>query len=452
MSVGDGETLDFWHPHFEILPSRYVVKGTPTRANESDSPSANVRVVPWDMDGTASSFRLELKPGPSHWLWYAFVFNRALGIGLAFMGIGTVVTGTFLFRTAKARRAQRDWDLKRAALVAHADGSDPLVGSILGDRYLIVDVLGQGGMATVYRAVPSESLDQSEMVAIKVIQKQYAQDSEFQARFKREVLVSKGLNHPNIVRVEDWGEHSQMLYLVLEFVNGEPLDRQIPRRGWKLEEAMPTLASILSALSYAHEQGVIHRDIKPENIMVTKTGVPKIMDFGLARSQDLSKVTKTGSALGTPAYMPPEQITGARPTPAADQYSLGVMFYEVLTARRPFEADDPMAVVFKQMSEEPPSPLEFKPELNPTVAEILMRMLEKNPAARFASLDVVLEGLQTLSAGRSWELPPKPVVSTREPPAVMVKPSSLVSEDDDCTQGFETQVDNDATINFKTDG
>lgn len=442
LSVKLDDTLQFRHPHLEIVPAEYKVQDRIT-------PGQPVRDIPPKL---GASFELRLKPGFSHWVWYATAFKPQLGALVLLILVGGGGGGLFLFRASKARRAQQDWDLKREALIAHSDGADPLVGSILGDRYLIVDVLGQGGMATVYRAVPSESLEQSEMVAIKVIQKQFAQDREFQARFKREVLVSKGLTHPNIVRVEDWGEHEQMLYLVLEFVNGESLDRAIPRNGWKLEEAMPTLSSVLAAMIYAHEQGVVHRDIKPENIMLTRSGAPKIMDFGLARSQDVSKVTKTGSALGTPAYMPPEQITGAPPTPAADQYSLGVMFYEALTGRRPFEADDPVAVVFKQMSEEPPSPLEYKPGLNPTLAEILLRMLEKSPAARFASLEVVLEGLQAVSAGRPWEPPPKPQVSTPAPAPVKVKVTPAQGEDDEATRGFETQTmaGDDDTINFET--
>lgn len=441
LEVAVGDTLEFFHPHLDIEAASQSLY----KCEEFGFLKDGLLELP----PPRQSFTVELQPGTSHLIWYAFDYRRQYGIGililLAFAGL-TAFSG---FRTRRANKTKKNWEDQRQSLVAQSDASDPLLGTILDDKYVIIDVLGKGGMAMVYSAVPKESLDTTETVAVKVIQQQFAENEEFLRRFHREVAVSKSLTHPNIVRVEDWGTHQKMLYLVLECVKGETLERMIPRSGWKLDQAMSYLSPILDGLVFAHGKGVIHRDLKPDNVMVTKGGVPKVMDFGLARSQDVSKVTKTGSALGTPAYMPPEQITGAKPTPAADQYSLGVMIYEMLTARRPFEAEDPMALVFQHLTEPPPSPLKWKPEMDPRLVELILRMLEKNPESRFESLSMVREGLMAIAAGMPWELPPKP--EPRSPAPAPVKVSRAGSGDDEGTVGFHTTApDDEGTIGFQT--
>jgi serine/threonine protein kinase len=366
------------------------------------------------------------------------------GPGLVLVAIGAGLTWVRRERLLVQAHAR-----KREALTAQFDGTDPLVGKTLG-KYLVIDRLGEGGMATVYKAVPEATLELKDTVAIKIMQTKMADDPEFRRRFQREVQVSKDLQHPNIVRVDDWGEQDGMLYLVLEYVPGETLERRIPRQGMSLEEALPFLEPIIEALIYAHGRGVVHRDLKPENIMVTKMGALKVMDFGLARSNDVSKVTKTGSALGTPAYMPPEQITGAAPRPASDQYAFAVMTYEILTGRRPFDDGDMMSILFKHMSERPPSPREWKPSISEGMEKLILRMLEKEPNRRLPSMELVREALQALAAGRSWEppaMPPGPP-SRKLPAQTSTTGDTAAPEGEGALQALSAQ-DNEGTVGFQ---
>jgi serine/threonine protein kinase len=359
-------------------------------------------------------------------------------------------------RLRKRQEAQEALERKRQSLIAHADMSDPLINTTLG-KYLIVDTLGHGGMAIVYKGVPADTLDSKDQVAIKVILKQFAEKEEFRERFKREVRVSKGLNHPNIVRVNDWGDQDGLLYLALEFVDGKTMDDMLPENGWSVEEGLPYLLPIISGLVYAHERDIIHRDLKPENVMVTQKGLVKIMDYGLARTITLSsKVTATGSAMGTPAYMSPEQIlANVPPGPSMDQYSLGIMMYEMFTGRPPFKNDSndegPMAIVMKQLQEVPCSPAEFKPSLNPALCQIILRMLKKDPAMRFESLAVVKEGLEHVLAHGTWELPapPQPKEPSPEESTRFEAPNSQAPVDNEGTLGFQAPSNDEGTLGFQ---
>jgi tRNA A-37 threonylcarbamoyl transferase component Bud32 len=436
--------LLFEHPYIDITPRPFVVKQLEYNKGILRIPST-----------TEQSLQMTPKRDPPSLLWYAFVFQPQYGAIITILGLLVAAASLQIFRKKKQERKALSAEAraqalenKRRALIASSDMADPLVGKLIGNYY-VTDVLGQGGMAKVYSAVPADTLDTSETVALKLILKTYAEDEEFRQRFHREVKVSTSLSHPNIVRVDDFGEHDKMLYLVLEYIEGKTMNTMIPKQGWSLEEAWPYFGPVLDGLSYAHEKTVVHRDIKPENIMVTKHGVPKIMDFGLARSQDVSKVTQTGNALGTPAYMAPEQITSTKPTPALDQYACGVMLYEMLTGRRPFEADSPMAVVMMQMTTPPTSPLEHKPDLHPTVGAIILRMLEKAPEARFASLQMVKKGLEAVLTGQSWSLPPAPQGQNQPTPV----PSNTTTEPprSSTEKATETQdIDDEGTINFQT--
>jgi serine/threonine protein kinase len=276
-------------------------------------------------------------------------------------------------------------------------------------------------------------------VAVKIIQNKLAQEEEFRKRFHREVKVSENLKHPNIVELLDSGEHEDHLYLVLEFVDGEDLSSQITEGGHPLKDMIGLLESILDGLSYAHGLGVVHRDLKPQNIMLTSNRVPKIADFGLARSEELAKLTKTGQAVGTPAYFPPEQVTGAPPTPAADQYSLGIVFYELLCGVRPFNKKNPMELLFQHLSEEPVSPTQHRKDLPPLAAEIILRMLAKNPEARLENLAVVKEGLRAAVNGENWSLPLQPVAIETSVPSVSVAPIASGQNDETINFGVSSQ-------------
>ncbi|HXE71449.1 MAG TPA: serine/threonine-protein kinase, partial [Candidatus Nitrosotenuis sp.] len=298
-------------------------------------------------------------------------------------------------RSAKAARLRRLDELQ-----ARADQSDPLAMTVLG-RYRLVERLGSGGMASVYRGLPEDTLDANQAVAVKVMQKDLAQEEEFRRRFHREIKVVKGLHHPNIVSLIDWGEQDGLLYLVMELVRGQPLTSRIPETGLPLGQAMQYLRPLFAALLYAHSQNVIHRDLKPDNVMVDEQGRVKVMDFGLAKSHDVSRITRTGSAMGTPAYMPPEQFTGGSPDQRSDQYSLGVVIYEMLTGRRPFEEEDTMVMLFKHMSEPPPPLRSLRPDLPEAVEPVVLRMLNKDPEERYPDLAAALQALEEASQGAS---------------------------------------------------
>ena len=258
----------------------------------------------------------------------------------------------------QTRQRQRESDRRRRLEIVSARPNqlDPMQGTSLGG-YLLESRLGTGGMATVYRGIPTDSLDESLAVAIKVMKPELWEDPELRKRFQREMRVNQLLIHPNIVQLYDFGEHDTVLYMVMELVDGQPLNLMIPRGGMTAERASAYMLALVDAMAFAHKKGVVHRDLKPRNILVTARGVPKVLDFGIAVQDDLSRITQTGTALGTPAYMPPEQFTsgGHLYDPRSDQYALGITFYELLTGRVPFEGPDPMAVAFMQMHDLPPS-------------------------------------------------------------------------------------------------
>ena len=316
------------------------------------------------------------------------------------------------------------------------DHGESEVGETLGD-YKLLEFLGEGGMARVYRGVKVGAPETE--VALKLIKEEFSSKEDFRRRFERETRVCEGLTHPNIVGLEGWGEEDGRLFLALEFVGGQLLTEKLSPDGLDLNEVLGYLEGLVAGLNYAHGQGVVHRDLKPDNVMVTADGEVKIMDFGLARTQDGDKVTKTGDAMGTPSYFPPEQITGAEPSAAADQYSLGVMLYELLTGSRPFNEANPLKLLFQHLSEQPPDPLEKKPDLNPVCASIVLRMLEKSPENRFTSLSVMLEGMRAVARGEEWSLPLlETVAETQESVKVEISPSEGPA-DDEATQGFQVE-------------
>lgn len=252
-------------------------------------------------------------------------------------------------------------------------------------RFVVVERLGAGGMATVYRALPLDTLAEADQVAIKVIHRQFAADQDFQARLRREFKVLQDLHHPGIVSVLECGELNGILYMVMEFVRGELLSQRLQRGPVAFEEFPGLLRQMLAALQFAHSRGVIHRDLKPENMMLTPQGQVKMMDFGLATGADFSHLTATGVAFGTPAYVAPEQLAG-RADPRSDQYSLGIVFYEMLTGQTPFAAPDAMALIQLQMTAAPPEPDLLRADIPPAWSAILLKMLEKNPDHRYPDL------------------------------------------------------------------
>ena len=254
-------------------------------------------------------------------------------------------------------------------------------GQIVGP-YQVIGQLGHGGMATVYKAYHSR-LDRN--VAIKVMHKAFTEDAGFIARFEREAQIVAKLEHPHIVPVYDFNELDGQPYLVMKFIEGQTLKRVLADGPMPLNEIIRVMDDMAGALTYAHQHGVLHRDIKPSNIVININGVPFLTDFGLAR------VTKAGAStlsadmiLGTPQYISPEQASGqAELDPRTDIYSLGVILYEMVVGRVPFNADTPYAVVHDHIYTDLPRPSAINPVVPPQVEAVLMKALAKKPADRY---------------------------------------------------------------------
>lgn len=253
-------------------------------------------------------------------------------------------------------------------------------GSNLGP-YRIIEQVGRGGMATVYKAFQASL---KRFVAIKVLPEFLAAEQGFRSRFEQEAVAVASLRHPNILTVFDHGEQDGIAYIVTEFVDGGTLADQVGKP-LPIDYATQILGPIASAVDYAHARRVLHRDLKPSNILIARDGTPILSDFGLALMMTTSqaRLTQSGTILGTPEYMSPEQCEGEVMTAAADIYSLGVVAYEMLTGRVPFSAATPAAVLIAQIQNQLPPPRQINPALSPAIEGALLKALAKNPSERF---------------------------------------------------------------------
>jgi len=261
-------------------------------------------------------------------------------------------------------------------------------GTVLGNRYTLTERVAGGGMGEVWEATDGVL---GRTVAIKLLRAGYADDSQFVDRFRAEARHSASLAHPNIATVHDYGEEDGSSYLVMELVRGEPLSRIITDRGpLGPEEVASLLGQAAAALEVAHQAGVVHRDVKPANIMVTEDGMAKLTDFGIARALHGSAMTKTGEVMGTAQYLSPEQAMGRPATPASDIYALGVVGHEMLTGRRPFDAETPVATALSQVNDPPPPLPDSVPE---ALRDLISACLAKEPDDRPASAAMIAEEL-----------------------------------------------------------
>jgi serine/threonine-protein kinase len=261
-------------------------------------------------------------------------------------------------------------------------------GSLVDGRYRVLSRLGSGGMADVWLA---EDAHLQRRVALKVLHRRFAQDREFVERFRREAESAAGLQHPNIVSVFDRGEFEGTYYIAMQYIEGPTL-KQLIDRGLTPEEAVAEIRQVLEAARFAHRNGIVHRDLKPQNVIVDGEGKAVVTDFGIARA-GVSEITQTGSVMGTPHYLSPEQAQGFDVTAVSDLYSIGVILYEALTGRVPFEADSAVAVAMKQVSQTPQRPSSINHRVSPALDAVVMRALAKEPGERFQSADAFIAAL-----------------------------------------------------------
>lgn len=268
-----------------------------------------------------------------------------------------------------------------------------LEGKLLGNRYEIIEKIGNGGMATVYKAT-DKVLKRN--VAVKILRDEFTTDDEFIKRFEVEAQSAARLTHPNIVSIYDVGVDGNLYYIVMELIQGKTLKEIIVKEKgplpWKW--SINVSIQIASALEMAHRNNIIHRDIKPHNIIITEDGVAKVTDFGIAKAVSNSTITAFGTTIGSVHYFSPEHARGGFTDAKSDLYSLGVVMYEMVTGRVPFDADTPVSVALKHMQEEPVEPIELNPNLPIAVNKIIMRALQKDTTLRYQTASEMLVDLK----------------------------------------------------------
>ena len=266
-----------------------------------------------------------------------------------------------------------------------------LEGKIIGNRYEILEIIGKGGMATVYKA---QDQVLKRYVAIKVLREEFTTDEEFIRRFNTEAQSAASLAHQNIVSIYDVGHQDNIYYIVMELIQGKTLKQIIDEDGvlpwkWSLNIAI----QIASALEVAHKNNIIHRDIKPHNIIITEDGIAKVTDFGIAKAVSNSTITAFGTTIGSVHYFSPEHARGGYTDAKSDLYSLGVVMYEMLTGRVPFDADTPVSIALKHMQEKPVEPIKLNPSIPYSVNKIIMKAMEKDVNLRYQSATEMLKDL-----------------------------------------------------------
>ncbi|GAA1012609.1 protein kinase [Streptomyces thermogriseus] len=295
--------------------------------------------------------------------------------------------------------------------------------ALAGGRYQLRDLLGEGGMASVHLAYDSV-LDRQ--VAIKTLHTELGREPAFRERFRREAQAVAKLTHTNIVSVFDTGEDEvdgmTTPYIVMEYVEGRPLssvlEEDVRQYGaMPVDKALKITADVLAALEISHEMGLVHRDIKPGNVMMTKRGVVKVMDFGIARAMQsgVTSMTQTGMVVGTPQYLSPEQALGRGVDARSDLYSVGIMLFQLVTGRLPFDADSPLAIAYAHVQEEPVAPSSINRSLPPAVDALIARALRKNPNERFPSAESMRD--ECLRVAASVQAAPPSIVPGAQTPS-----------------------------------
>jgi serine/threonine protein kinase len=301
--------------------------------------------------------------------------------------------------------------------------------ALLAGRYQVTTSLGAGGMAKVYLA---RDLNLQRQVALKVLRDDLIADPAFRARFLHEARAAANLQHPNIVTVYDFGFDSGRYFLVMEYIEGVELKSLIRREGrLPIDEAVSLMIQICAGVGYAHRAGLVHCDLKPQNLLTTADGRVKITDFGIARAlASISPDEHSEIVWGSPQYFAPEQAAGGPPSPASDVYALGVILFEMVTGQLPFSASSSEALARMHLKNAPPMPRQLNPEIPPALEQIILKVLAKEPAARYRTADQLGRVLMTFAPHSAASLPPAnlPIsgdISAPEAPTTALEPGPL---------------------------
>ncbi len=299
-------------------------------------------------------------------------------------------------------------------------------GQKVGERYTLIERIGSGGMADVWSA---DDAMLGRAVALKFLHERYAQDAQFIERFRREAQAAAGLQHPNVVSVYDRGEFEGSNWIAMEYVQGASL-KDLIARGLTVAESVEIVRQILAGARFAHERGIVHRDLKPHNVLVDAEGRARVTDFGIARA-GASEITQTGSVLGTAQYLSPEQAQGFETNATSDLYSVGVILYEALTGRVPFDAETVVAIALKQVSEQAQPPSRLNPDVSPALDAVVLRALAKSPDARFQSAGEFLAALDAAEEDPAAGTAVYPAAIPAVAAAAPIAPDQIADEEPD---------------------
>ena len=294
-----------------------------------------------------------------------------------------------------------------------------MIGRMLGGRYEVLEKVGGGGMSLVYRA---RDLYLNRMVAIKVLREHLTNDEEFVARFRREAQAVASLSHTNIVSIYDVGQDKDLHYLVMEMVEGQNLKEVIKEKDkFNENEAVEITKQICEALEHAHKQKIIHCDIKPHNIILTKEGKAKVTDFGIARAVTTATITHTGSIMGSVHYFSPEQAKGEIADEKSDIYSMGVVLYEMLTGKLPFEGESPISIALKKINNDSIPPRSVNPDIGEALEKVILRAMDRNPFRRYESVRELKQDITSAHLYNKLEYEPSEMENTINIPPLALR-------------------------------
>ncbi|MCL1804220.1 MAG: protein kinase, partial [Eubacteriaceae bacterium] len=296
--------------------------------------------------------------------------------------------------------------------------SGTMIGKVLEDKYEIIELVGQGGMAMVYKA---KDIRLNRFVAIKVLKSEFMENEGFLKKFLREAQSDAKLTHPNIVSVFDVGSEGGIYFIVMEFIDGSTLKAYIKsKKSLSAYETAEMALPIANALAHAHQNNIIHRDIKPHNILLTSTKTPKVADFGIARAITSSTVTATDEALGSVHYISPEQARGGFLDARSDLYSLGILMYEMLTGELPYDADTPVAVALKHVQNKVPDPSFVNQNIPPNMAQIVLNLTRRKADDRYQNANELISDLRAFLDNPDVEIEPSYSEENGEEPRALV--------------------------------